>query len=230
MRPYRLFVFKDAVGFPGELKLNKAEDIFEIAFKPEEGEIQKVYVRPEAIGSGRTAMVLFSPLNGCLFAHYGYREMCEALNVTHSEFLSLTGTIGLMQLDGTLAGELFIKAFLPAGQFYLHSDTDNFADCLHVTKDCIHPLDWQYLPGFEALRAWVEDDKIKVELDYAPATTPLENFVLNYAGQTVELHPGKGIYVFSFVSGENMFVGEPYRRSKGRMIEVERLLRCGSLE
>lgn len=230
MKPYRLFVFKDAVNLKGDLKLNQNEDVFEIEFKLEGRDGQKVYIWSDALTPGRTAMVLFSPINATLFVHYGYKEMCEALNVTHSEFLAFTGTIGFMQFDGTLTDEIFIKAFLPSEQTYLHSDTDNFADCLHVTKDCIHPIDWQYIPGFEASKAWIEDDLLKVELEYCPTPNPKEVCVLNYAGQIAELHPGAGIYVFRFVQGENMFVGEPYHRSKGRMINIEGLLRCSSLE
>lgn len=225
----RLFVFKDALSFKGELKLNIKDKFWEVILTPEGGDTYTILVNPDVLKAGRQAMVLFSPLNAGIFIHYGYKEMCEALNVTHSEFLKYTGTYGVMQLEGTISGEIFVKAFLPMGQSYLHSDTDNFADELHVTTDCIHPIDWNYVPTFDAIKGEVKDDKLYLDLSYCPPAIPLEEFVLNYAGQVIKLVPGDGIYVFDFVPGEDAYVGEPYHRNKGRMIDIERLLKCDKL-
>ena len=191
---------------------------------------KSVHINPELIADGNAAMVLFSPITNSLLVHYGYSCLCEAMNVTHSEFLDVASLYGFMQID-RYKNRVYIKVFLPRGQYSLESDTDDYSDNVYMTADAIHPVDWQYIPTFDLIDAAVTDKgKLLLRLGVCrPAVEEAEgNMHINYAGQTAELKDGEHTYEFTFVKGENAYIGYPYSRRKGRMLEVDRaVMLCG---
>lgn len=211
---------------PGRIKLNTdgKELVLTYAILDDEPASHKtVRINPELIMDGNVAMVLFSPVTNALIVHYGYSALCEAMNVTHSEFLKVTSLYGFMQLD-RYKNRVFIKVFLPKEQYSLDSDTDDYSDNAYLTADCVHPLDWQYMPTYDFSARL--DDKGMLEIDLnvcKPAVEEAEgNMFLNYAGQTFELHDGHNYIKCYYLKGENAYVGYPHTRHKGRMIEIDR--------
>ena len=222
-----LFPFADVVRLPGRIKLNSSDGNYSLTYT--EGDLRKtVTVNPRCLSDGNTAMVIYSPLNAELLVHYGFSALCEAMNVTHSEFLKLTQLHGLMQLD-RYGERLYIKVFLPQNQYVLDSDTDDYSSQLYLNADCIHPLDWQYIPTFGLLDARIYDDKLLLKLDVCRPSVDeaMGNMHINYAGQTAELKQGVCTYIFTYVPGENAYVGYPHSRRKGRALEIDRaVLSC----
>lgn len=222
-----LFVFPDMMNAPGRIKLNTEGKEYVLTYTimdDEPASHKTVRINPELITDGNVAMVLFSPVTNSLIVHYGYSALCEAMNVTHSEFLNVASLYGFMQLD-RYKNRVFIKVFLPKGQFSLDSDTDDYADNSYMTADCVHPLDWQYMPTYSELAANVDDEgMLEMHLDVCrPALEEAEgNMYLNYAGQTFKLHDGHNFIKCCYLKGENAYIGYPHTRYKGRMVEVDR--------
>lgn len=222
-----LFPFADVVELPGRVKLDKSGEIYKLSYI--EGDLKKsVAINTNCITNGNVAMVIYSPLNQKLLVHYGFSALCEAMDVTHSEFLKLTQLHGLMQLD-RYDGRLYIKVFLPQNQYVLDSDTDDYSDKLYLDADCIHPLDWQYMPTFDLMDAKIDNGKLILELDTCRPSVDAAagNMHINYAGQCLELRQGESRYEFVYVPGENAYIGYPYSRRKGRILEIDRaVLSC----
>lgn len=217
-----LFVFPDIVNISGEISLNCKDGVYCLMYQYG-AETHTVHINPNLIADGNVAMVIYSPLNNSLFVHYGFSQLCESMNVTHSEFLKLACVNGLMQID-RYGKRLFIKVFLPKKQYSLYSDTDDYSDNAYLTADCCHPLDWQYIPTYELIDAKVEDEKLYLTLGVCRPSVDeaMGNMHINYAGQCAELQDGEHTYVFHFVKKENAYVGYPYSRRKGRIIDIER--------
>lgn len=224
-----IFVFPNIMHIDGRIKLNTDKDIYELTYSQvidNKTVNKKAYINPSVIVDGNVAMVLYSPITNSLIVHYGYSALCEAMNVTHSEFLKVTNLYGFMQLD-RYKDRVFIKVFLPHKQYSLDSDTDDYSDNAYLTADCIHPVDWQYIPTFDTISAKVnKNNKLLLSLGVcSPAVKEAEgNMYINYAGQVAKLKDGVCTYEFEFIKGENAYIGYPYSRRKGRMIEIGRLL------
>lgn len=222
-----LFPFADVVELPGRVKLDKSGEVYKLSYI--EGDFKKsVAINTNCIANGNVAMVIYSPLNQKLLVHYGFSALCEAMDVTHSEFLKLTQLHGLMQLD-RYGDTIYIKVFLPKGQYCLDSDTNSYANKLYLNADCIHPLDWQYMPTFDLLDAKIDNGKLILELNTCRPSVDAAagNMHINYAGQCLELRQGQSKYEFVYVPGENAYVGYPYSRRKGRVLEIDRaVLSC----
>lgn len=244
-----LFVFTDMGSCNGRLKLNSTKDgIYHLYFdkmaQNDNGDAtaaadatgvenagatgavllsRDVFIDPRYIADGNVAMAMYLPLTDELIVHYGYSQLCESMNMTHSEFLSITNNCGLMQLD-RYKNKVFIKVFLPKGQYSLDSDTDDYSDNAYLTADCCLPLDWQYIPTYDLINAKIEDNKLYLTLGVCrPVMREAQgNMHINYAGQCVDIIDGERTYVFDFVKGENAYIGYPYSRRKGRMIDIER--------
>lgn len=222
-----LFPFADVVRLPGRIKLDSSDGNYSLTYV--DGDLhQTVTINPHCLADGNTAMVIYSPINQQLLVHYGFSALCEAMNVTHSEFLKLTQLHGLMQLD-RYEDRLYIKVFLPKNQYVLDSDTDDYSDKLYLNADCIHPLDWQYVPTFDLLDARIDGDKLYLKLDVCRPSVDeaMGNMHINYAGQTAELRQGVCTYIFTYVAGENAYIGYPHSRRRGRILEIDRaVLSC----
>ena len=228
-----IFVFPDMVKAPGTIKLDRDGKDYVLTYVLADDEprsYRSVHINPELIADGVAAMVLYSPVNDKLLVHYGYSCLCEAMNLTHSEFLEVASLYGFMQLD-RYKNRVYIKVFLPKGQYSLESDTDVYSDNVYMMADCVHPIDWQYIPTFDLVDAAVTDKgKLLLRLGVCrPAVEEAEgNMHINYAGQTAELVEGEHTYEFTFVKGENAYVGYPHSRRKGRMLEIDRaVMLCG---
>lgn len=222
-----LFPFADVVKLPGRIKLNSTDGNNSLTYE-ECGLRKTVTINPHCLADGNTAMVIYSPLNQQLLVHYGFSALCEAMDATPSEFFKLTQLHGLMQLD-RYGDRLYIKVFLPQNQYVLDSDTDDYSNKLYLNADCIHPLDWQYIPTFDLLNAEIYEDKLILKLDVCRPSVEeaLGNMHINYAGQTAELRQGAHDYVFTYVPGENAYIGYPHSRRKGRILEIDRaVLSC----
>lgn len=213
-----LFVFANSVSIDGRLCINIDEKgIVEIIYND-----KSCYVDTSVLNNWSTTCVLFNQLNDSLFTVYNYHEMCKLQNLTHSEMLKMACVNCFMQIDKK-NGKLFSKIFLPYNQFTLESDKNDFSENLYLTKDFIHPLDWQYMWTFELLKLEKADDLLNGTIDIAPSCLGGTLFI-NYAGQIQQILPGENQFSFKFVKGENLFLGEPYARYKGQMIEVEKAL------
>lgn len=228
-----IFVFPDTVKAPGFVKLDRGDKDYVLTYAlldDEPRSYKSVHVNPELIADGAVAMVLYSPVTNKLLVHYGYSCLCEAMDVTHSEFLEVANLYGFMQLD-RYKNRVYIKVFLPRGQYSLESDTDDYSDNVYMTADAIHPVDWQYIPTFDLVDAAVTDEgKLLLRLGVCrPAVDEAgDNMHINYAGQVAELKDGEHTYEFTFVKGENAYIGYPHSRRKGRMLEVDRaVMLCG---
>lgn len=218
-----VFVFPDMVGVQGRISLNRDGDVYALRYTQNDNFVREVFIDTEVISDGNVAMVMFCPITGDLIVHYGFSQICESLNMTHSEFLKTVSIFGFMQLD-RYKDRVFCKVFLPKGQYSLDSGTDDYSDNAYMTADCIHPLDWQYVPTYDLVDAKVEDGRLKLTLGVCrPAVSEaMGNMHINYAGQCAELVDGECTYEFKHVKGENAYIGYPYSRRKGRMIDVER--------
>lgn len=222
-----VFVFTDMVNAEGRISLDRdgSDDRYTLAYSFD-GTVKTVHIDLSTIKDGNAAMVLYSPIVNSLIVHYGYSALCEAMNVTHSEFLKVASLYGFMQMD-RYGNRVFIKVFLPKGQFCLDSDTDDYSDNAYLTADCVHPLDWQYIPTYDLVSVTVDEgDKPQLHMTLRVCRPAVEeamgNMYINYAGQCQELHDGVNHINFRFVKGENAYIGYPYSRHKGRMIEVGR--------
>lgn len=219
-----IFVFPDMVNINGRITLNCKDDIYNLKYNSESNTTNKeVYIDTQAISDGNVNMVLYSPINNTLLTHYGYSQICESMNVTHSEFLKLSALCGFMQID-RYKNSVFIKVFLPKGQYSLDSDTDDYSDNIYYTSDCIEPLDWQFIPTFDLIKADVNEGKLSLKLSVCrPVLEEANgNMHINYAGQCLPIVDGEQEYIFNYVKGENAYIGYPYSRRKGRMIDIER--------
>lgn len=208
-----IFPFADVVELPGRVKLDKSGEVYKLSYI--EGDFKKsVAINTNCIANGNVAMVIYSPLNQKLLVHYGFSALCEAMDVTHSEFLKLTQLHGLMQLD-RYGDTIYIKVFLPKGQYCLDSDTNSYANKLYLNADCIHPLDWQYMPTFDLLDAKIDNGKLILELNTCRPSVDAANGNMHIN------------YEFVYVPGENAYIGYPYSRRKGRVLEIDRaVLSC----
>lgn len=228
-----IFVFPDMMNIVGTVKLDtygREMTLTYTVMDDEPASCKKVVINPELIKDGSTAAVLYSPITNSLIVHYGYSALCEAMNVTHSEFLKVAGLYCFMQLD-RYKNKVFIKVILPKEQFSLESDTDDYSDNVYMTADCVHPLDWQYVPTFDLVDAKINDKgKLLLTLGVCrPAVEEAEgNMHINYAGQVLPLKDGVHTYELYFLKGENAYIGYPNSRRKGRMLEVDRaVMLCG---
>lgn len=219
-----LFIFPDMVNVSGRIKLNREGEDYVLRYSASDAApVKEVRINPEYIADGNVAMVIYIPLNNNMIVHYGYSQLCEGMNVTHSEFLDLASLYGFMQFD-RYKERVFAKVFLPRGQFSLDSDTDDYSGNAYLTADCVNPLDWQYMPTYDLIEAKVEDEKLFLTLGVCrPAVDEAEDrMYINYAGQCVKLLDGEHTYEFGYIKGENAFIGYPYSRRKGQIIDIER--------
>lgn len=222
-----VFVFPDMVGLPGRVSLNREGDVYTLRYTLDDNSgqpfVREVVIDTEAVCDGNVAMVMFCPITNDMIVHYGFSQICESLNMTHSEFLQIVSVYGLMQVD-RYQERVFCKVFLPKKQHSLDSVTDDYSDNAYMTADCVHPLDWQYMPTYDLVNAKVEDGRLELTLGVCrPAVNEaMGNMHINYAGQCLELADGEHTYVFKYVKGENAYIGYPYSRRKGRMIDIER--------
>lgn len=226
-----LFVFPDVVKIDGNITLNEQDGIYCLVYQ-HGAETHSVHINPNLIAEGNVAMVIYSPLNNNVFVHYGFSQLCEGMNVTHSEFLTMTCVNGLMQID-RYGKRLFIKVFLPKKQYSLDSDTDDYSNNCYLTADCCHPLDWQYMPTYDLVGAEVSEGKLYITLAVCKpvADEAMGNMHINYAGQCLDLREGTNVYTFEFVEGEEAYIGYPYSRRKGRKIDIEMAVAlCTNLE
>ena len=108
-----------------------------------DGAEQIVLIDTEILRDGSSTMVLNNSITGNTYALYNFREILQVMDMIPSEFLSVMGQRGFMQIDKS-GGDVFVKVFLLEGERSLASDINDFSRYEHCTKDYIHPLDWRY--------------------------------------------------------------------------------------
>lgn len=225
-----LFCFKDTIDLQNStIEFNILEEnVWELKLKIS-NKVKKVYIYPNVVlHVGRCLMVLYSPLTGELFTHYGYNEVCQTAGMSHSQMLKTAHVHGLMQVSRVNDDTCFVKAFLPKGQMVLNSTTNDWSDRLHVTSDCINPIDWQYSPTFDVINGHLcEDNNTKakyLKLEVALCDASNDDIYITYAGQYIKLEKGSNLVIFDYVPGENAFIGLPFNRQISRMIEIDKVL------
>ena len=222
----KVFVFKEALNLEGELTINEHDNIITIKFKLPDGVIKSVDVLTSYL-VGKTVMVIYSPVIDNLIVHYDWHEICTVMGISHSDLLKVANCYGIVQIDGVRMDKedvLYTKVFLPIGQFQLLSDNDDYIGNLYYTTDCIHPLDWQFTPTFQAVKAYLENDKLHLTLELAKPITDNEVWI-NYCGQYYQLQNGINELVLDYVYGENAYIGNKHTRYKGRELVIEKALR-----
>lgn len=172
---------------------------------------------------GSSTMVMGSTITGKDYVLYNFRELLEVLDMTPSELLSTLAQRGFMQID-TCAGDLYVKVFLPEGEAELRSDTTNFAEYRHETKDRIHPLDWQYSWTLRDLKAQLTNGKLTLAFTLQKSDFWTRPLFISHGGQTQELREGRNEVTFTYIPTEAAYVGNPNCRYKGRAIDLQRLL------
>lgn len=183
-------------------------------------------VNTALLRDGSSTMVLNSPM-GSTFVLYNFREIVQVMDTTPSEFLSAMQVRGFMQID-KCGGEVYIKTFLLAGDNELASDTRDFSYCTHCIKDFIHPLDWAFSWTLRKLDAKLEGSKLVMQMELCQSGFWQRDVYASHAGQTIRLAPGMNTIEFVFCPSENVYLGEPNCRYKGRAIEVRKLLEGGT--
>ncbi len=209
------YVFKDAVNAAGGLSVTEPkEGLIKVAFTDKEA-----YIRTSSIPAGGTAVVIFNPLTLDMFTLYNFGEIAQVMGLTHSEVLRTCGVCCFMQADRVADGRLFVKTFLPKGQLHL----DGYAEALHITRDCVHPIDWHYQPTLDAIRAELKGQELSIAC--VVCKQEKDDVFINYAGQAVKAKGGELMQLlFNYVPGENLYIGPQHSRCKGAMVDVGRLL------
>ena len=222
----KVFVFREALNLEGEITLNTHDNIMTLKIKLPDNTIKSVDILTSHL-VGRTVMVIYSPMIDDLIVHYDWHEICTVMGITHSELLKISNCFGIMQIDGIRMDKedvLLTKVFLPYKQFKLLNDNDDYIDNLYYTIDCVNPIDWQFTPTFQAVKAYVENNKLHLTLELAKPITDNEVWI-NYCGQYYKLENGINELVLDYVYGENAYIGNKHTRYKGRELIIEKALR-----
>lgn len=216
-----LFIFPNAMPRRSEdddIKLNIEGSVFHFFHGGEELIIDTALLR-----DGSSTMVMSNAITRKDYVLYNFRELLEVLDMTPSEMLSTLSQRGFMQID-TCAGDLYVKVFLPEGEAELLSDTTDFSEYRHETKDSIHPLDWRYSWTLRDLTAKLDGERLTLTFTLDRSDFWTRPLFVSHGGQTQELYEGRNEVTFTYIPTENAYVGNPNCRYKGRSIELKRLL------
>lgn len=216
-----LYVFPNAVRRAGKERIKLNTDGSKLIFFYNE---DKVVIDTAVLREGSSTLILHNYITGNTYPLYNFREITQAMDMTSSEFINTICQPSYMQID-KCAGDLFIKVFLPEGDTFLESDTDDFSLCRHLTKDMIHPLDWKYSWTLDEVEGRLEGEKLYLTLAVSKSDFWKRDVYISHAGQAAKVMPGRNTYAFKYVEGENAYLGEPCCRYKGRAIDLDRLLR-----
>ncbi len=212
-----LYVFPSTAGPGPRVKLNIEKGRLHLFCGDSD-----VTIDPTVMRDGSSAMVLYK--NRELYTLYNFREILQVMNMTPKEFLSSLGISGFLQADKD-GDDLFVKTFLPQGQETLDSDTDDFSGVCHMTADMIHPLDWAYSWTFEFCKAELKGDELILTMLIEKSAFKKRAIHVTHGGQTCRAKTGEPcVYRFRYVPGEDVYLGEPRNRYKGRAIDLGRLL------
>lgn len=218
--------------FPGLVKRKSEKEHFKVNIEGKEiyvlydsgnGAEQIVLIDTEILRDGSSTMVLNNSITGNTYALYNFREILQVMDMIPSEFLSVMGQRGFMQIDKS-GGEVFVKVFLLEGERILESDINDFSGYEHYTKDYIHPLDWRYSWTLGDVKASVEGDKLLLELELIESEFWKSGVYASHGGQYIRLSFGKNNIEFRFNPHEDVYLGSPNCRYTGRAIDVKRLL------
>ena len=218
--------------FPNVVRRKSEKERFKVNIEGKEiyllydcgdGAEQIVLIDTEILRDGSSTMVLNNSITGNTYALYNFREILQVMDMIPSEFLSVMGQRGFMQIDKS-GGDVFVKVFLLEGERSLASDINDFSRYEHCTKDYILPLDWRYSWTLGDVKAHVEGDKLKLELELIESEFWKSGVYASHGGQYILLSPGKNNIEFRFNPHENVYLGSPNCRYTGRAIDVKRLL------
>ena len=219
-----LFIFPDAVNRNGKgetIKLNVVDGSFYFYH----GE-DFVCVDTTLLRDGSSSMVVLNTLTDKLYVLYNFRELLEVLDMTPSEMLSTLAQKGFMQIDKS-GGKLYVKVFLLAGDYELESDTTDFSKYKHCTADFIHPLDYQYSWTIHQVKGRLEGECLHLSFCMDRSDFWVNPVYISHAGQTQEVHQGQNTVRFKYNPTEQVYLGNPNCRYKGRAIDLARLLSGG---
>lgn len=219
-----LFVFDDAVRkhyMDEAIKLNIYDDHILHFYHNE----TKLIIDTDLLRDGSSTMLLYNPATDKTYVLYDFREILEVLNMTPKEMLSSLNQVGFMQID-KCNNDTFIKVFLLNGETELSSDTHNFASYKHYTTDYIHPLDWKYSWTIHHASAIYDESesKITIEFDMKRSEFWTRDIYISHAGQTQKIKEGHNKVVFTYIETEDVYLGNPNCRYKGRALDITRLL------
>lgn len=204
------------------VKLNVENNRFHF-YHTHDNTTKHIIVDTELLADGSSTMVLHNNITGDTYALYNFRELLQVLDMTPSEFMQVLNQRGFMQIDKS-GGEVFVKLFLLDGDNELASDTDDFSALSHCTKDYIHPLDWQYSWTLHEVHGSLCNDELILQMKLQQSDFWQQDIYCSHGGQAVKLHPGVNEVRFKYNESENVYLGAPNCRYKGRAIDVQRLL------
>ena len=216
-----LFVFPDAVNRESKeetIRLDTEGKKLHFFHNDEE-----VLIDTSVLREGSSTVILSNTLTGRTYALYNFREILQVLDMTPSEFFTNLSQRCFMQIDRS-GGEVFIKAFLLRGMNELPSCTDDFSSRMHYTLDYIHELDWRYSWTIKNPRVSLSHGIITISFDTAVSDFWKEEIYISHGGQAALCHEGENIVRFTYIPGENAYLGTANCRYKGRAIDLERLL------
>lgn len=219
------YIFPNAVRRKNEsehLKLNVEDKRLHLYYVHDDI-IEHVIVDTDVLADGSSTMVLHNNITSNTYAMYNFRELLQVFDMIPSEFMQSMNQRGFMQIDKS-GGEVFIKMFLLDGDNELDSDTNDFSALSHCTKDCIHPLDWSYSWTLRDVHGWLWQDELIMQFGLMQSDFWQQEIYCSHGGQAVKLHPGRNEVRFKYNETENVYLGTPNCRYKGRAIDVRRLL------
>lgn len=216
-----LYIFPNAMprrSADDDIKLNIEGSVFHFFHGGEE-----LVIDTELLRDGSSTMVMNNTITGKCYVLYNFRELLEVLDMTPSEMLVTLSQRGFMQID-KCGGDLYVKAFLPEGEPELLSDTTDFSEYRHETKDMIHPLDWRYSWTLRDLAARLSGGKITLSFTLSQSDFWTRPLFVSHGGQTAEIFEGENEVTFTYIPTEAAYVGNPNCRYKGRAIDLARLI------
>lgn len=225
-----LFVFIDAVRRKTKdekIKLNIVGKELHFFHNDDEYVIDTEVLEPNT-----STCMISNEVTGNTYVLYNFKELCQALDMSSQEYLNVLQQRCFMQIEKNSFGELFIKVFCLQGTNELASDTNDFYDKRHYSVDYIHPLDTQYSFSVYNISGYKDESENKIVLNFSFRKSDfIRDMVIycNYGGESKECKLGNNTMEFKYKPNEDIYFGKKISRSKGRCIEVSKLIEDDSV-